>query len=151
MLAGPTATEIEVEQIKRQLRLDLPIWEQFVEFARKAAMGDLGRSWLSGNSVLAELMNRLPATLELVLLGALIGAAIGVPVGIVAAMRPNGMFDHASRLISLFGFGMPTIFLGLVAIFVFFYLLRAVPPPMGRLDLMITSPKAVPAATWSTR
>jgi ABC-type dipeptide/oligopeptide/nickel transport system permease component len=60
-----------------------------------------------------------------------------------SALNANRGFDHWSRFLSLLGFGMPTIFLGLALIFVFFFLLGWAPPPMGRIDLMITAPKVV--------
>ena len=143
MLAGPTGGADEIAAIRAKFKLDQPAWRQFVEFVMLALQGDLGRSWLSDRPVASELMLRLPATLELVLLGAFAGAVVGIPAGLMAAFRANRGFDHFSRLLSLFGFGMPTIFLGLVLIFVFFFLLGWAPPPMGRVDLLITAPATV--------
>jgi peptide/nickel transport system permease protein len=143
LLAGPTATAEEIQSIRGQLQLDRPVWVQFGAFIRAVARGDLGHSWLDGRPVLDEMLERLPATLEMVLLGAALGAALGVPVGLKAAFRPNGRFDHLSRIVSLIGFGMPTIFLGLLAVFVFFYLLGWAPPPMGRINLLISPPPVV--------
>jgi peptide/nickel transport system permease protein len=143
MLAGPTAGAQEIAAIRAYYKLDQPVWRQFVEFTTLVLQGDLGKSWLSNRPVTTELLTRLPATLELVLWGSLLGAAIGLPVGMTAAFKANQRFDHLSRLFSLFGFGMPTIFLGLALIFLFFFVLGWAPPPMGRIDLMITSPKNV--------
>ena len=143
LLAGPTASADEVAAIRRELKLDQSPLIQFGEFVRRVARGDLGQSWLSGKPVWSELTSRLPATLELIILGGLVGGVIGVATGMRAAARPNGLFDQASRIVSLMGFGMPTIFLGLVAIFVFFYLLGWAPPPMGRLDLLLASPPTI--------
>lgn len=143
ILAGPTPTAEDIARVTARLQLDQPIWRQFVNFMGQVLRGDLGHSWLSDAPVLRELLNRLPATLEMVLLGALLGALVGVPAGIAAAMRPNSFFDHASRLLSLFGFGMPTIFLGLAVIFVFFFVLGWAPPPLGRLDLLVTAPPVI--------
>ena len=143
MLAGPTAAAHEIEAIRATYKLDQPIWVQFIEYVKLVLHGDLGKSWLSNRPVIDELLLRLPATLELVLVGSLIGAVIGVWAGMHSALRANQRFDHWSRVLSLLGFGMPTIFLGLALIFVFFFLLGWAPPPMGRIDLMITSPKTV--------
>ncbi len=143
MLAGPTADAATVAAVKASYKLDQPQWRQFAEFAFKVLQGDLGRSWLSNQPVTQELLARLPATLELVVWGALVGAGIGIPAGMMAAMGANRGFDHVSRLFSLFGFGMPTIFLGLALIFVFFFVLGWAPPPMGRIDLMIAAPPVV--------
>ena len=143
MLAGPTATEAEIAAIRAAYKLDQPVLVQFGEYVRRVAQGDLGTSWLSNRPVLDELLLRLPATLELVLIGSVVGALVGVWAGMRAARSANGRFDQISRLLSLMGFGMPTIFLGLALIFVFFFLLRWAPPPMGRIDLMITAPPVV--------
>ncbi len=143
MLAGPAAGAAEITAIRAKFQLDEPVWKQFGQFVVLVAKGDLGRSWLSDRPVTTELLLRLPATLELVFLGALIGGLIGIPTGLYAAFRANRGFDHVSRLFSLFGFGMPTIFLGLALIFVFFFILGWAPPPMGRIDLLITSPPTV--------
>jgi peptide/nickel transport system permease protein len=140
LLAGPTATAEEVAAIRHQLQLDQPIWWQFAVFADGVMHGDLGRSWLDSRPVYDDLVERLPASLELVLLGAGLGAALGIPLGLAGALRANGPLDYGCRVISLLGFGMPTIFLGLLAVFIFFYLLGWAPPPMGRLDLMVTPP-----------
>ena len=143
LLAGPTPTDADIERIMAKLKLDLPLWRQFWEFIVLVAQGDLGYSWLSDRPVAGELVARLPATLELVLFGALLGGIIGIPSGLLAAFRPNRWFDQVSRVISLLGFGMPTLFLGLAAIFVFFFLLEWAPPPMGRLDLVLSPPATI--------
>lgn len=143
MLAGPTAGAAEIEAIRAEYKLDQPIWVQFFAYVKLVLQGDLGSSWLSNRPVLDELLLRLPATLELVLLGCLVGAVVGVWAGMRSALRANQRFDQWSRILSLMGFGMPTIFLGLALIFVFFFLLGWSPPPMGRIDLMLTAPKTV--------
>ena len=143
LLAGPTATDQDIASIVSRLKLDQPLWRQFAAFVSLAAQGDLGRSWLSDRPVMEELLIRLPATLEMVVFGAILGLAVGVPAGLRAARAPNGLFDQAARVVALVGFGMPTIFLGLVAIFVFFYLLQWAPPPLGRIDLLADPPPVV--------
>lgn len=143
ILAGPNASEYEINAIRAAYKLDQPVWVQFVEYVKLVLQGDLGKSWLSNRPVLDELLTRLPATLELVLFGCLVGAAVGVWAGLHSALRANQPFDQWSRVLSLLGFGMPTIFLGLAVVFLFFFVLGWAPPPMGRIDLMITAPKDV--------
>ena len=143
LLAGPTATAGEIHAIRQSLALDQPVWVQFAAYLARAAQGDFGRSWITNRPVLHDLLSRVPATLELLLPGVLIGAAIGIPVGMRAAARPNRAFDQVSRFLSLFGFSVPTYWLGLMALFVFFYLLDWAPPGMGRLSLMLTPPPGV--------
>lgn len=143
LIAGPTATTQEIEMIRRQLGLDQPIWTQFAIYVGNVLHGDFGRSWLSNRPVLGEIIDRIPITLELLLLGVTLGAVIGIPVGLVAAFRPDGAFDQISRTVSLLGFSIPTYWLGLVMLFVFFYLLDWAPPAMGRLNLMMNPPPRV--------
>jgi peptide/nickel transport system permease protein len=143
MLAGPTASEAEIAAIRATYKLDQPVLVQFFEYVRLVFQGDLGTSWLSNKPVLSELMLRLPATLELILVGGVIGGLAGVWAGMRAARSANGAFDQMSRVLSLLGFGMPTIFLGLALIFIFFFVLGWAPPPMGRIDLMINAPPGV--------
>lgn len=143
MLAGPTASVQQIAEVRAELGLDRPVFEQFAIYIAKVAVGDLGRSWLNSRPVLDDLIARAPVTLELLLLGVGLAALIGVPVGIAAAFRPDGKFDQISRFVSLLGFSVPTYWLGLLAIFVFFYLLGWAPPPMGRISLMIDAPPHV--------
>ena len=143
MLAGPTATRGEIEMVRRGLALDQPLWTQFAVWVGKVAQGDLGRSWISNRPVQGELLDRVPATLELLLLGDGLGALIGIPVGLKAAGRPDGAFDQVSRFLSLLGFSTPTYWLGLLMLLVFFYLLDWAPPGMGRISLMVEPPPRI--------
>ncbi len=143
MLAGPTATRQEIEAIRRALALDQPLWVQFGGWFWQLLQGNLGRSWISNRPVLSELLERTPATLELLLYGVAIGAAIGIPVGLAAARRPDGPFDQVSRTVSLLGFSTPTYWLGLVMLLVFFFMLDLAPPGMGRISLMLTPPPRI--------
>ncbi len=143
LLAGPTATTAEIALVRESLALDQPAWVQFGVYIGRVARGDLGASWLSNRPVLAEILDRAPATLELIFWGVLIGAGIGIPVGLRAAFRPDRGFDQASRFLSLLGFSVPTYWLGLIMLFVFFYLLDWAPPGMGRISLMLDPPPRV--------
>lgn len=140
LLAGPTATAEEFEMIRADLGLDQPIWMQFAIYAGNVLQGDLGESWLSNRPVLDDILERAVVSLELLLWGVGIGALIGIPVGLRAAFRPGGRFDQISRILSLFGFSIPTYWLGLVMLFVFFYLLGWAPPGIGRISLMVSPP-----------
>jgi len=143
LLAGPTATVQEIDLVRRELGLDQPFFVQFAIYAQKALVLDLGKSWLSNKPVLGELLDRLPITFELMFWGVLLGAAIGIPVGLRAAFRADRLFDQLSRFVSLLGFSIPTYWLGLVMLFVFFFLLEWAPPGMGRISLIVTPPPRI--------
>ncbi|UCE31307.1 MAG: ABC transporter permease [Burkholderiales bacterium] len=143
LLAGPTASAAEHAAIRADLGLDRPLLAQFVRYVGKAASGDLGVSWLSTREVLDEITQRMWVTLELLVWGVGIGAVVAIPLGIRAAARRGSTFDQVVRAVSLAGFSIPTYWLGLIAILVFFYLLDLAPAPMGRIDVVITPPERV--------
>ncbi|NBB83056.1 MAG: ABC transporter permease subunit [Alphaproteobacteria bacterium] len=143
LLAGPTATQAEIDMITRDLGLDQPLFVQFGYYLANVLQGDLGESWLSNREVVSDIAQRIPVTLELLLWGVGIGALIGIPVGLRAAFRPDGTFDQISRFLSLLGFSIPTYWLGLVMLFVFFYLLGWAPPGIGRIGLIVIPPEPI--------
>ncbi len=143
MLAGPMATEESIALIKHELGLDRPFWVQFFVYVGNLLHGDLGQSWQASTPVMEEILSRLPASLEILLLSMFFGASVGVPVGVRAAQRPNGIFDQVSRFVSLLGFSVPTYWIALMSIFVVFFLLRWAPPPLGRLSLILLPPPEV--------
>ena len=138
--AGPAATQEAVEQVRAKLGLDQPLWAQFVDDIGDLAQGDLGLSVSTGQQVLDEILRRLPASLELTLLGLLVACIVALPLGIVAATRPGSWVDHACRLITTLGVSLPIFFTGLLLAYVFYYLLGIAPPPVGRLDSMFSPP-----------
>ncbi len=142
-LAGPTATQAEFDAIRESLGLDKSLWHQFAIYVGSVLRGDLGESWLSNRSVLDDIRERAVISLELLFWGVGIGTLVGVPVGLRAAFRPNGRFDQFTRVLSLLGFSIPTYWLALVMIFVFFYLLGWAPPAIGRMSLLVTPPDPI--------
>ena len=117
--AGGAATQEVVEQVRRELGLDKPLIEQFFVYVGNLARGDLGLSLTTGQPVLKELLLRLPATLEVVLLA----CAIALPMGVMAATRPGSWVDQVSRLITTAGVSLPTFFAGILLSYVFYFLL----------------------------
>ncbi|MBV8913190.1 MAG: ABC transporter permease, partial [Acetobacteraceae bacterium] len=105
--------------------------------------GDLGTSWRTGKPVATELLSRVPASLELLLLGTILGCLVGIPAGLAAAFGRSGWFDQLARVLSLLGFSIPTYFLGLLLLLIFFAELDWAPPAMGRINLMLTPPPHV--------
>ena len=120
MLAGPLADASTYAMIRKELDLDRPLLQQFVTYCAHFQHRDLGRSWQGGAPVLQEIIAHYPITLELVVLAVGLASLIGIPVGIRAAMRPNGRFDQVTRFGALTAFSIPTYWMGLMAILVFF-------------------------------
>jgi peptide/nickel transport system permease protein len=141
--AGGAATQEAVEQVRRALGLDRPLPEQFLRYVADIARGDLGVSLTTGQPVLQELLARLPASLEMVLLALLLSCAVAIPLGVMAATRPGSWIDQLCRLVTTMGVSLPTFFTGLLLAYVFYFLLGWAPAPLGRLDPVFSPPPAV--------
>jgi peptide/nickel transport system permease protein len=122
--------------------LDRSLPEQFLAYLGNVARGDLGESFTTRRPVLRDLAQFLPATIELSLAALLVSLVFGVPLGIWAAVRHNRGPDHVTRIIALGGSASPIFWTGLVALYVFYYLLELTPGP-GRIDTHLTYPPAV--------
>lgn len=138
LVIGPDADQALIEQTRKDMHLDDPLWTQFMSYVGGIARGDLGKCYTTGNPVMRDIIQRLPATLELTLLSMFLCIIVAIPLGIVAAVRRDGLADHICRIVSMTGVAMPSFWLGLVLIFFLFYLWRIFPPPMGRVAMGIT-------------
>jgi len=141
--AGNAASVEAVEQVREKLGLNKSLPAQFFDYLGDLAQGDLGQSLSTGQPVLLELMQRLPASLELTLSGLLFALLTAIPLGVLAATRPGSWIDHACRLITTAGVSLPVFFTGLLAAYVFYFLLGWAPSPLGRLDPYFSAPPTV--------
>lgn len=141
--AGPSATEQSIAEVRHQLGLDRSWPVQFVRYVEALARGDLGTSLNTGQPVRTEILQRLPASAELTLLGLLIAVVVAVPLGIVAALRPGSFIDHFCRIVTTAGVSLPPFFTGLLLVYVFYFLLGWSPAPLGRLDVFYSPPPQV--------
>ncbi|HEY6632440.1 MAG TPA: ABC transporter permease [Rhizobiaceae bacterium] len=133
-IVGDRAPQSVVEAARRQYGFDLPLWEQFFLYVKKALTGDFGTSVLSTYPVMQDIRRVFPATLELATLGTLIGFVFGVPLGVLAAVKRGSLIDQAVRIIGLVGYSMPIFWLGLLALLVFYARLGWVEGP-GRIGV----------------
>src|SRR5215831_15880201 len=141
--AGNAASKEAIEQIRAKLGLDKSLPEQFVVYVRDLARGDLGQSVTTGQPVRAEMLARLPASLELTLTALLLAVAVALPAGVLAATRPGSAVDQGVRVLTTAGVSLPTFFTGLLLVYVFYYLLGWAPSPTGRLDSFTSPPPPV--------
>jgi peptide/nickel transport system permease protein len=141
--AGGAATQEAVEQVRRQLGLDKALPEQFLRYVAGLAKGDFGLSITTGQPVLQELVSRLPASIELVLLALLLACCVALPLGVMAATKPGSWVDQLCRVVTTAGVSLPTFFTGLVLAYVFYFLLGWAPAPLGRLDPVFSPPPQV--------
>jgi ABC-type dipeptide/oligopeptide/nickel transport system permease component len=111
---GPLATPEQVAQLRDEMGLNKPAILQYIDYVSGVVRGNLGMSLLTNRPVASDLVQALPATLELVLFTLLLMATVSVPMGIVAARNHNTWVDNASRLVSLFGVVTPGFVLAIL-------------------------------------
>ena len=141
--AGPAATKDAIEQVRKQLGLDKPLVLQFGDYVGDLAKGNLGTSLTTGQPVLTELRNRLPASAELTLFGLILSMAIAIPLGILAAVKQGSWIDHTCRVVATAGVSLPVFFTGLLLVYVFYFKLGWSPAPLGRLDVFNSPPPSI--------
>src|SRR4051794_2305951 len=89
-----------------------------------------------------DLGRYLPASAELAVTATLVGTLLGIPFGVISAVRRNQWVDHLVRAVSLLGVSSPVFWLGLVALYVFYFRLGWLPGP-GRLDVGMAEPTRI--------
>ena len=141
--AGPSASQEAIEQVRENLGLNRPLLEQFFRYVGELLRGDLGSSLTTGQTVLSDLLTRLPASLELTFAGLLFSLSLALPLGVLAATRPGSWIDHGVRVLSTAGVSLPTFFTGLLLIYIFYFRLGVAPAPLGRLDILYSPPPPV--------
>lgn len=118
-ILGPSATPEAVAQLEDELRLDDPIPTQYLHWLGNVVRGDFGQSYSNGVEVSELLTQRLPATLELIVLAQVLALAISVPLGMLAALRSGRRPDRAVTAGSLALLAAPGYVLGVVMVYVF--------------------------------
>ena len=141
-LAGDAATPAMIAEIRAQYGLDRPIIEQAFIHVRQVLTGDFGKSIFSGRPVAEEVMQRLPATLELTFAALFIAVLLGVPLGLLAAINHNGPIDHLVRLLSVGGLALASFWLAIMLQLLFAMELDLL-PLRGRVDVALGSPPRV--------
>jgi peptide/nickel transport system permease protein len=120
---------------------------QYLSYLGGLLHGDLGTSVTNSRPVSYQLGQYFPATLELALAAILIGVVWTVPLGVVSAIRPDGVLDRLSRYLVRFGVAMPSFWLGLLLVYVCYYVLKVSPAPTGELDIGLVPPPRVTGMT----
>lgn len=116
---GTRYTPEAYEALRAASGLDRPLWEQFFGYLGSAVTGDLGVSFRNGQPVTVTLLDRLPATVSLALVGLVIALVLAVPAGIHSALREGRVSDVIVRLTNQFGVSIPDFWLGMLLISLF--------------------------------
>ena len=104
------------ELLRHQYGFDRPVLIQYLDFARRAVVGDFGNSYLIHKPAIDLVLERIPATLQLTLAGMGIGILIALPVGIISAYRPRSWIDNVATVVAVAVQAMPIYWLGLMLI-----------------------------------
>lgn len=124
---GAAPSQQQVALLREELGLNRPVWESYLASMKGLATFDLGKSLQDGASISAEILRRLPRTLELILASMLIAAVVGVSAGIVAALNQDRPVDRAISVVSGTLISMPVFVLGSFLIIAFAQYLRVLP------------------------
>ena len=127
ILISPDASLQEIEDTKIRFGFDRPIYVQFLQFVGNAVQGDLGRSFVHGESAVKLILHYMPATLELAMLGLVFAIALGLPLGVYAGYRAEQWQGKAIMTGTIFGFSLPNFWVGMLFILFFSVYLQWLP------------------------
>jgi peptide/nickel transport system permease protein len=133
-IAGERASQAYVEQVRADLGLDDPLWQQYLRFLGDIVVLDFGESYQvqRGSPVADILFDRLPITVELAVLGQIAGLAFGLPLGVLSAVKQDTVTDHLTRVGALAGISVPIYWSGPLLIVLFAQVLGLL-PTSGRI------------------
>jgi peptide/nickel transport system permease protein len=157
VILGDQATPEKVEALRHDMGLDQPILIRYLGWLGHILQGDFGRSFRTGQTVLQAVGERLPVSLELMILAELLGLVIGVPLAIACAAKAGGAFD---RFMTSTAFGMlsvPTFLSAILLIYLFAVELHWLPAtgyvpfsedPIGNLRFFVLPALTLALAEW---
>ncbi len=134
--AGPRARLEDIERVRQMLKLDRPIYEQLGYYLYNFITGDWGVSWRTKQPVLSDILNALPATLELAITGFIIAFVIGLPLGFLAAVKRGTWIDNIIRTLALVEASFPVYWIALILYLIFSQSLKILPAG-GRIDTVL--------------
>lgn len=111
---GPDAREEQVQELRERLGLNKPIYVQYYLFLKGLLGGQFGMSLVTRQDVGKDLLQRFPATVEVVVVAMFFSLLVGVPLGILAAVHKDKAIDQASRLFSFAGVSFPLFWVGIM-------------------------------------
>jgi peptide/nickel transport system permease protein len=118
-IAGENARPEDVQQVRKALGLDQPLWSQYVTYVTHVLRGDLGRSFQTNEAVTKQIAQRYPATMQLAFGSMLVALIVAFPLGIISAIYRNSWIDNLARFFALIGVSMPSFWFGPLLIIAF--------------------------------
>ncbi|MFD2205355.1 ABC transporter permease [Kiloniella antarctica] len=118
-IAGRSATPETVNNIRQQLGLDLPVYEQYWRYLTSLVQGDFGRSYIQKTEVAELIWSRLPASLLLMVAAISVEVLLGLIMGVISAVKRNSTTDNALMVVSFVGVSAPQFVVGILLLYVF--------------------------------
>jgi peptide/nickel transport system permease protein len=157
VILGDQATPEKVAALRHDMGLDRPIWWQYLNWLSHVLQGDFGRSFRTGQTVLQAAIERLPVSIELMLLAEIIGLSIGVPLAIVCAVKAGSAFDRFMTGTAFAMLSVPAFLSAILLIYLFAVELRWLPAtgyvpfeedPLGNLRCMVLPALTLAFTEW---
>ena len=131
---GGSYTTQDLENLRAELGTDRNLGVQYVSWLGGILKGDFGDSFWFKASVMSELGDRMPRTLELAILAITISATLSVPLGVVSAIKPDGWLDLGARSFTIVGIAIPNFLMAIMMILVLLAVFNWL-PPLGYVEL----------------
>lgn len=142
-IAGGFVTDERVAEIEASLGLDQPLGSRYLEYVRDLSNLDLGKSYYTDTPIVDELLERIPNSIELVIPALIVAAVLGLVLGGIAAYTRGNTTERMSRVLITFTQSVPDFLLGLILIYLVFFLLGWAPAPVGRLGISESKPDPI--------
>jgi peptide/nickel transport system permease protein len=156
-LLGNDATPAAIAQVRSELGLDQPLILRYLHWLVGFMQGDLGRSYITRVPILESILDRLPVTIELMLLSQGFALLLAVPAGVLCAYKAGSRIDQLISSASLFLLAAPVFITAIVLMFVFALKLRWLPStgyvpftvePLGNLAHFALPALAIGLSEW---
>ena len=143
LLGSQAWTQADYDQLEKSLGLDGSLLEQLVRYVGGLFTLDLGRSLVTRQEVWDELAVRLPATVELALMGMIVCIVVSIVASLIVLSRPRGIIAKIIGGYSRAAGAVPDFVLAIAGLLLFYATLRWVPAPLGRLDTTLIAPTRI--------
>jgi peptide/nickel transport system permease protein len=143
VILGQAATPARIAMVDRQLGVNKPFWSRFLDYWRHLLHGNLGQSFFTGRPVTQDLIKYVPSTVELILLSLALALILGLLIGTVGGYFANRLPDRLTRVLTSGLQAIPDFFLGVLLIYLLFFLLGIAPPPTGQTSIAATKDQPI--------
>lgn len=128
LILEESPTAVRKDELRAELGLDKPVYEQYAIWISGVVQGDLGTSFWTNRPVLDSIKRTLPVTIELAVFASLVALIVALPIGILSAVKQDTMWDYLARSVSIAALSVPNFYLGTLVIIIPAVLWKWVPP-----------------------